>query len=159
MSSMLNNISWYQYILYSFSALGIYYCYVLIAYYRKDLSKGIAPKTSSTHENGKTPSSAKMTTRNSTLDFSNPDSIDQLFSLALELSDAIKGISQEVSYNEGNTDDLLYQLKKKISNYQGLAQTPFMVAINNLIVIEAEKYQFDITDKKNITALWVGGNP
>jgi len=156
---MLNNISWYQYILYSFSAVGVYYCYVLIAYYRKDLSKGITLKTSSTLEKGKTPGSIKTIAKTATLDFSNPDSIDQLFNQALELSDAIKGIYQEASYNEGNTDDLLYQLKKKISNYQGLAQTPFMVAINNLIVTEAEKYQFDITDKKSITALWVGGNP
>lgn len=156
---MLNNICWYQYILYSFSAVGIYYCYVLIAYYRKDLSKGITQRASSAHEKGKTTVSQKTTAKKATLDFSNPDPIDQLFNQALELSDAIKGISQEVSYNEGNTNDLLYQLKKKISNYEALAQTPFMVAINNLIVTEAEKYQFDITDKKSITALWVGGNP
>ncbi|MGN6437286.1 MAG: hypothetical protein ACTHMM_12165 [Agriterribacter sp.] len=156
---MLNNISWYQYILYSFSVVGIYYCCVLIAYYRKDLSKGITQRSSSAHEKGKTAVSQKTTTKKSTLDFSNPDSIDQLFSQALELSDAIKGIYQEASYNEGNTDDLLYQLKKKISNYKALAQTPFMVAINNLIVTEAEKHQFEIKDKKGITALWVGGNP
>ncbi len=156
---MLNNISWYQYILYSFSAVGIYYSYVMIVYYRKDLSKGINKRSSSTHEKSKTPASAKTITKKATLNFSNPDSIDQLFSQALELSDAIKSIYQEASYNEGNTDELLYQLKKKISNYKALAQTPFMVAINNLIVTQAEKYQFEIKDKKNITALWVGGNP
>lgn len=156
---MLNNISWYQYILYSFSVVGIYYCYVLIAYYRKDLSKAIAQRSFSAHEKSKPSVSPKTATKKSTFDFSNPDSIDQLFSQALELSDAIKGIYQGASYDEGNTDDLLYQLKKKISNYQGLAQTPFMVAINNLIITEAEKYEFDITDKKSITALWVGGNP
>lgn len=156
---MLNNISWYQYILYSFSAVGIYYSYVMIVYYRKDLSKGISQKSRPAHEKSKPSVSSKTTTKKPTLDFSNPDSIDQLFNQALELSDAIKGIYQEASYNEDNTDELLYRLKKKISNYQGLAQTPFMVAINNLIVTEAEKYQFDITDKKSITALWVGGNP
>lgn len=156
---MLNNISWYQYILYSFSVVGIYYSYVLIVYYRKDLSKVASQKSPSTHEKSKTPVSSKATTKKSTLDFSNPDSIGQLFNQALELSDAIKGIYQEVSYNEGTSDDLFYQLKKKISNYEGLAQTPFMVAINNLIITEAEKCRFDITDKKRITALWVGGNP
>ncbi len=156
---MLNNISWYQYILYSFSVIGVYYSYVLIVYYRKDLTKAITQRSPVTYDKGKMPVSEKTTSKKTSLDFLDPDSIDQLFSQALALSDAIKGIYQEVSYNEGNTDDLLYQLKKKISNHQGLAQTPFMVAINNLIITEAEKYQIEITDKKLIHALWVRGNP
>lgn len=154
---MFNNISWHNYLLYSLCAVGIYYCYVLIVYYRKDFKKTAQTSDPLSSTRITSPIIANSTSR--TLDYLNPDSIEQLFNRALSLSENIKTVFQEVTYNEGNNEDLFYQLKKTVAGYADLAQTPFMVAINNLIITESEKYQFEIPDKKEIMTLWVRGNP
>jgi hypothetical protein len=154
---MLHHISWYHYILYSFSVIGIYYCYVLVAYYRGDLkdllfNKKRQPQQSPDNIVIKEPAAEKFRAGDDS-----PEALEQLFGQAMILSEAIKSIFQEISFQEGTKEELFVLLQRKLKQYPALQATPFKVAIQNLIQTEAEKYQIDLMgDSKGINALWVG---
>lgn len=152
---MLRQISWYDYILYSFSLLGIYYAIVLISYFRKDIGSLLSRKqvaadnslreTLHEHEEMANPGPSVL----------DPLVLEQLFSQAMALSEAIKSIFQEINFQEGTQDELFVLLRKKIKEYPALQATAFRVAIQNLIQTEAIKYEMEWGhDKGQINDLW-----
>lgn len=154
---MLSEISWYDYVLYSFSVMGVYYSYILFVYYRKDFSSLLARKKPGSHksDNGFERQKELIKGKNT---HDNPKALEQLFSQAMILSEAIKSIFQEISFQDGTKEELFVMLRKKIKDYPSLQATPFRVAIQNLIQTEASKYQIDLdSDQKEITALWAEG--
>lgn len=149
---MLNNITWYQFILYSFSLIGIYYAYILIVYYRKDLSDIISGrKTVISSPNKKSASDTKPKKEIES------EAVEKLFTSAMELSEAIKTIFQEALYQDTGKEEIVFLLSKKIQQYSQLKRTPFMIAINNLIRTQADKYQI-IIDAAAIDSLWAKGD-
>lgn len=147
---MLKHISWYDYILYSFSGMGIYYCYVLLKYYRQDLRRLFTGKKNVT-TNHLPPKLTASTNE--------PEVLEQLFSQAMVLSEAVKGAFVENNFQEGTVEELFQTLRKKIAEYPALHATAFRIAIRNLIESEAAKYQLEIKDvKSSIERLWVRGD-
>lgn len=147
---MLQHISWYDYILYSFSLVGIYYCYVLLKYYKKDLRRLFG---------GASKGSANVQPVKIAVDGPEPEVLEQLFSQAMILSEAIKAAFAENHFQEETVEELLLVLGKKIQEYPDLQKTAFRIAIRNLIESEAAKYQLEIKDvKSSIERLWVRGD-
>lgn len=140
---MFRDISWSQFAGYMVGALVVYYVLYLLRFHRR----GLPPLF-------KGPKPGDQLPPVQTTHPSDPQEVELLFLQAMELSEQIKGIFQEVVYQEGDTDLLFFHLQNKVNEHQGFYRTPFMVAINNLIQMEAEKYQFKNVDGKRISDLW-----
>lgn len=141
---MLSKYSWYSYIVYTLALLGLYYVIVLLRYYRQELRQFFIRA-----------SSTKMASPpHQPSTFNSPQQVEALFMDAMTLSEQIKTVCQEVHFQEGDTDLLLYEIKKKVLLFPSLRQTPFMVAINNLIQTQITLYQFELADPHCIAALW-----
>ncbi|MGN6493162.1 MAG: hypothetical protein ACTHLE_14275 [Agriterribacter sp.] len=154
---MLSEISWYNYVIYSFSVIGVYYSYILFVYYRKDFCSLLSRKKRGSKKSDSGLEHQKELVKGKNA-HNNPEVLEQLFSQAMILSEAIKSIFQEISFQDGTKEELFVMLRKKIKDYPSLQATPFRVAIQNLIQTEASKYQIDLdSDQKAITALWAGG--
>ena len=152
---MLSQISWYNYILYSLSIIGIYYSYVLFIYYGREI-RGLMLGTRPAKQR-QSDSAAKKDEQTIIKSAASPEAVEEVFSHAMILSESIKSVFQEISFKEATKEELFVMLHKQIDKYPLLHATPFRVAIQNLIWGEATKYQIDLgEDQKAINALWDG---
>ncbi|GEM_PF-3358746 len=142
---MLSRFSWYEFITCVLAILALYYSFVLLRYYRRELLQ-IFTRASFLKTEPRTTNISHL---------NNPQQVEQLFADAMTLSDQVKNVCQEVHFQEGDTELLLYELQKKVAQFPSLYQTPFMVAINNLMQTQIDLYQFDPVDPQRITALWL----
>lgn len=142
---MLSRFSWYDYMTCVLAVLVLYYSFVLLRYYRRELLQ--------TFTRTSFPKTEPRTTKPSHSD--SPQQVEQLFADAMTLSDQVKNVCQEVHFQEGDTELLLYEVQKKIVQFPSLHRTPFMVAINHLIQTQMALYQFAPVDTQRISALWL----
>lgn len=135
---MLKGISWGQYIIAVVILLGVYYLYVLIRYYKKDIN-GSFPHRQGTqkYEDGVTE------------DEDDQQSFDELQAVVDDLYAILEKAGREAGKNE-----LLEQLQKRLANYTGLRKPPIRVAINHYIMRHAEDICGAVFSEGELDAAW-----
>jgi hypothetical protein len=144
---MLMSVSWSQYLIAVFIALGLYYLLIGIVYYRNEFSSFkfrkskqeiYPPPLFSSYR--KYPPKAEVA----------DDTFEKVEELASRLREAIgKAASKNLS-----KEDFIVSLQTLLKKYQFLKGSPFLVAINNLIVSECEKQGFNYLNADERVMLW-----
>jgi hypothetical protein len=144
---MLMSVSWSQYLIAVFIALGVYYVLIGIVYsrnefssfkFRKSKQEIYLPQLFSSYR--KHPPKAEVP----------DDTFEKVEELASRLKEAIgKAASKNLS-----KEDFIISLQSFLKNYHFLKGSPFLVAINNLIASECDKHNFIQLNADERVMLW-----
>ncbi len=150
---MFNEISWMQFFQYTIITAVLYYGYILVTYFRPEIIHLFGKNKDTLFQKGKKNENTSKQEEHYELQ-SDPAEIEAVFSQAIELSESIKRAVEETALNEGGKEELFYLLRKKIQQYPAVAQTPFMVSLNQLILSESEKHNIQLSDLSDLNTLW-----
>ncbi|MFX1705736.1 hypothetical protein PV783_17340 [Chitinophaga sp. CC14] len=151
---MLSSISWACYLIVAALLLGIYYCYVLVRYYRKEIKNFITRRPAEHEPTSSKPESNQLSLFESTDDTRPPNESVDLFSLAFELSARIKMVMEVAAAERYSKAGLIIILRKLISEYPAIKGTAFQVAINNVILGESKELGSNGLQDDDVSALW-----
>lgn len=118
---MLHNISWGQFISTVLILLAIYYSYVIIAYFRKDLLLITQGKSLSHLFKRKTVNGSAQSEAN----------FDKNISIVHELMASLNQIFDEAVSQQFQKPQLLIAIQLKLADYPQLKDTPFQEGVNN----------------------------
>lgn len=151
------SITWFHYAAYSLILFAIYYAYVLVVYFRKELplirkknkvvqhDNGIAPKTNGTvqqhlfeeetyHQNGSTPHKEELPIQ--------------------QLVDELQAFIIQAGIDDMEKDDLLVSLKQLLQKYPTVKGSDFQQGINMLISTTLEEHTSIRLDAEELSRLW-----
>lgn len=151
---MLSSISWACYFTVAALLLGIYYCYVLVRYYRKEIKDAISRKAVDTDPKSIDPESNQLSLFAPTDESMLPEKQVNLFSLAFDLSARIKIVMEVAGEEKYSKSGLIVILRKLISEYPTIKGTAFQVAINNVIIGESKGLGLKGLDDDDVSVLW-----
>jgi hypothetical protein len=136
---MLNKISWSTFAVLLVLILTVYYLYVLIVYYRKEIfSLGAINKKSSSVNNPKT-ASLKSNNRQKEKSSIEPDkSGDESFTKVHELLEDLKELLLHASETKMIREELIQAIRSKLKSYPLIGETDLIEDINNHLVQEAK---------------------
>lgn len=151
---MLSSISWACYFTVAALLLGIYYCYVVVRYYRKEIKNAISRKTVDTDSKSTDPASNQLSLFEPIDETVLPEKQVDLFSLAFDLSARIKMVMEVAREEEYSKSGLIVILRKLISEYSAIKGTAFQVAINNVIINESKVLGSNGLGDNDVPVLW-----
>jgi len=138
---MFHSVSWQQYIIFILVLLFVYYVYILLRYYRNELShllKGVKKLPAILEENGNnktlSPGNAKLN----------------------ELLEELKNLFQLASQRKYPKEELMMALQLKLREYDQFKNTPFEIAVNNFIAEESENQCSIHLGVEDQRVLWMG---
>ncbi len=141
---MLKNISWQNFTMLIVLLWIIWYCYVGIVYYAKDIKKIIKFKGNRMY--------AKETTNKTAANENEHDGFTQ----AQTLRNNIAGILKSASQNKFPKEELVMALQLSVREYPELKQSAFEVAINHYISHESEKQCSTSFSDEDLRMIWMG---
>lgn len=129
---MLNNISWGQFLTVIGALMAIYYLYIIIAYFRKDI-KSLAAKRPG---NGR---GTQHTVTGNSPDLPPPgtNTYDTHISTVHELMDELNNTFNKCASQGFKKPETIMAIQLKLGGYPQLKGTPFQVSVNNQIATEA----------------------
>jgi hypothetical protein len=142
---MCSSISWEQFILVIVVIVSLYYGYVGVSYYRKDLLYWLTGK--------KLPSASLQPVVSPATMPKDAAAANPLLPLVHDLVDEIRALLQA----EGVTADkegLVGKLSRLLQKYPTLKETSFQPSINQLLTIECKNHCSVDLDENEIRALW-----
>lgn len=165
---MFTQISWSNYIETILGILIIYYSVIGFKFYtpeikillsgnRKSLMPKASPDTDLEDEQDQTSSFQNVQSElfsSSKRYMPSEQNTDETFEQVQELTARIKQVIAEAISKHLIKEEFILSLQLLIRKYQFLKGSPFMVAINNLIVSECEKLGYLILDAEERVMLW-----
>jgi hypothetical protein len=165
---MFTSISWAAYIETVLVLLLIYYPVVAFKFYGKEMKIFLSGKKKLPIRRSSTEANVEdEQIQNSSLHdiqselFSSPkrfmpseQETDDTFEQVLELTAQLKEVISEATSKNYIKEEFTLSLQLLIRKYQFLKGSPFMVAINNLIVSECEKHGYHSLDAEERVMLW-----
>lgn len=147
---MLSSFSWASYLLVAALLIGIYYCIVIIRYYRRDIGK-LSTRRQEEDDEPINPQLSLFDDTPEGLQLVNPA---DLFTPALGLSARIREVMNNAAAEKYSKAGLILILRKLIAEYPALKGTPFQVAINNVILTESKAMGAAGLDEGDVDLLW-----
>jgi hypothetical protein len=142
---MCSSISWEQFITALVVMIGLYYLYVGVSYYRKDLWCRLRTQ--------KSPGLSARPVAAPAMPDASPTP-NPLLPVVHDLVDEIRALLQAEG-NAANKDDLLGKLQRLLQKYPTLKDTPFQPSISQLIYIESKNQCALDLDEDEVGGLWV----
>jgi hypothetical protein len=166
MQIMLSSISWTEYLVVIILLLIVYYVFVGLKFYSIELQSIVKGKTSS-------PGLASENTIEDCIirsnNFQNNQSelfpsyqryapqvqeTDDTFQQVEELTIKLKKVIADAASSNIVKEEFILSLQLALKNYHFLKGSPFLVAINNLIASECDKYNFIHLSAEERVMLW-----
>ncbi|MEC5143212.1 hypothetical protein [Chitinophaga sp. 212800010-3] len=147
---MLSSFSWASYLMVAALLIGIYYCIVIVRYYRNDISK----LSSRRQREGDEPVSPQLSLFDDAPEDHATINPADLFTPALGLSARIREVMNKAANEKYSKAGLVLILRKLIAEYPALKGTPFQVAINNVIITESKAMGAAGLDEGDVDLLW-----
>src|SRR5688572_13431793 len=122
---MFSNISWQDYLVALLIILIIYYGYVFLVYFRKDLLVPVRPDQRQSGD------SKEM--------FREEEENALLFSTVHDLMEELKEVFQAAAEKKFPKEELFLGLQAKLKKYKKLKGTAFQVSVNNHIIKESNE--------------------
>jgi hypothetical protein len=147
---MLHSISWQSFLTFIVVSAGTYYFFVILIYYKREISRLLKGKTFSTPpENGTElfSSAQKGGTSNNPID---------LFSLAHELLEELKQVFSAALREGYPRQELIVALQILLRNYKKLKQSDVQSEINNHIETQSKETCSITLSAAEIQRLWNG---
>ena len=163
---MLNSISWTDYLVFVVLLLIAYYLFVALKFYSFELNfllKGKRPSVALANE----------TAEDVEIDGSNnfhdnqaelfptynryapqAKETDDTFQKVEELTAKLKKVIEDAASNNTIKEEFILSLQLVLKKYHFLKGSPFLVAINNLIASECDKYNFIQLSADERVMLW-----
>jgi hypothetical protein len=148
----LLHYSWKEYLLVIAVLLIVYYAYVLLRYYRKDIMKLVKGKQRNDAEQDET-EILNPFAQYEPQPASDPIE-DKNFELAGELIVRVKDLIADVSERELPARDVLQELKNLLMEYPTVKDDILRGGISTLILTETERYGSIQLDKRAVDELW-----
>ena len=159
---MFTNISWTNYIIVIILLLAAWYIIIGLKFYFRDLQnilsgksklafRGIYNKYSSPKNEEITNSEPLEVARNS---FPNEEETNNLLQVAEELTSKLKEAISDASSKKYNKEEFIFLLQFILKEYLILKNSPFQIAINNLIASECNKNSFIRLSAVELAMLW-----
>jgi hypothetical protein len=125
---MLHNISWGQFLSVAIILMAIYYGYLIIAYFRKDIQAAARKKISR-----KAGTNPPITADSAELPVPGKNPYDTHITTVHELMDDLNNVFNRCADQNLKKTEILMAVQLKLDNYPQLKGTPFQVSINNHI--------------------------
>lgn len=137
---MFSSVSWQEYLISVLLFLIVYYGYIIIVYFRKDLKSS---RNVSTH----TPANVSKDM------FREDEDHALLFSLVHDLMGEIKQVFEISATKKLQTEELIMALQPIVKKYKKLKGTAFQVSVNNHIKKESEMISIPI-EESDLKKMW-----
>ncbi|HRN55622.1 MAG TPA: hypothetical protein PLL71_04190 [Agriterribacter sp.] len=141
---MMRGISWGEYFEVLAVLMIMYYCLVLLLYFRSDMMLWAKQGFRKPIQKAHTPPKETISASPAEDAHSPADHNAALFSAVHELMEELKSLFYDASQEPFQKQELLMALQLKLSEYHQLRGTPFQVAVNNHIMQQCLE-QCDIT--------------
>ncbi len=163
---MFNQISWAIYLKVVCILLVIYYLVVAIKFFSKELLSFFVPGSSQSGNNlfkeRKINQKEHVSSDQSHPDLLKPDNmytatehaVDDTFLQVEKLAATLKEVVEDAASNSMIKEELMLSLQFVLKKYQHLKGSPFLVAINNLIASECNKYNLPQLNAEELAMLW-----
>lgn len=163
---MLNSISWTDYLVFIVLLLIAYYLFVALKFYSFELSsllKGKRPSVAFATETAadEVIDGSKHFQDNQVELFPTynryapqAQETDDTFQKVEELTDKLKKVIEDAASNKTIKEEFILSLQLVLKKYHFLKGSPFLVAINNLIASECDKYNFIQLSADERVMLW-----
>lgn len=136
---MFSSVSWQEYLISVILFLIVYYGYLLIVYFRKDLRPS---RQVSMH----TPANDKGI-------FREDEEHALLFSAVHDLMGELKKTFETAAANKYKKEGLLMALQANLVKYKKLKGTAFQVSVNNHIIRESEQISVHV-EENDLDSMW-----
>ena len=163
---MFNQISWAIYLKVVCVLLVIYYLVVAIKFFSKELSSFFAPGSALSRNNLSKEREINQKEHVSG-DQSYPDllqsdntctateqAVDDTFLQVEKLAATLKEVVEDAASNSMIKEELMLSLQFVLKKYHHLKGSPFLIAINNLIASECDKYNLPQLNAEELAMLW-----
>lgn len=163
---MLNSISWTEYLVFVVLLLIAYYLFVGLKFYSFELSSLLKGKTPSVALATETAADAVIDGSENFQDNQaelfptynryapRPQETDDTFQQVEELTTELKKVIEDAASNNTIKEEFILSLQLALKKYHFLKGSPFLVAINNLIASECDKYNFIRLTADERVMLW-----
>jgi hypothetical protein len=138
---MLVNVSWKEYLVVLAVTLVVYYVFVGIRYYRKELDSLLK---------GELPKFNKLVKKEDDNSTRNPADFEELEAVVDDLRYAIFEKAGKLTGQQ----ELAEQLNKRLQNYSGLQKPAYRVAINNYIIRNAKEICGVVFSESELDGMW-----
>jgi hypothetical protein len=149
---MLSSFSWASYLMVAALIIGIYYCVVIVRYYRRDIKRLYRPKLQPEEEQDDNAHNPQLSLFDNTEVQPNIDA--DLFTDALGLSARIREVLSKAARENYSKAGLILILKKLVAEYPSLKGTAFQRAINNVVIVECKNMGAAGLDEDEVDLLW-----
>ena len=159
---MFTNISWANYIIFVVLLLAAWYIIIALKFYFRDLQNILSGKTKLALRGAHKEYSSNKGEQISNSDISefdhkflpNEQETDNLFQVAEELTSKLKDAISDAESKNYNKEEFTFLLQLTLKEYSVLKNSPFQVAINNLIASECDKHSFIRLSAVELGMLW-----
>jgi hypothetical protein len=142
---MCSSISWIQFLVALLLLDVLYYFYVVVAYFRKDIFQRL--------RSGKQPPAPKMDSQAET-ESGPKDHFPKVQALVDEIRALLDGVGSGIG-----KADLLEKLRLLLQKYPILLGSPFQPTINQLITLEAKNHCGLALEQDDLDSLWTNIQP
>lgn len=151
---MLSSISWACYFAVAALLFGIYYCYVLVRYYRKEIKRIISRQSDAPELKSPKPDSNQLSLFENDDEAVLPEKTMDIFSHAFDLSARIKILMEVAAEEKYSKAGLVAILRKLLAEYPAIKGTAFQAAINNVILGESKSLGSNGLQEDDVSTLW-----
>ena len=139
---MLSKVSWSQYLICIGIVLFVYYVFVILVYYRKELSGTLSSKFKKSNQLAEEGLAGEA--------YPEDQSFDELEMVVNDLRYAIL----DPAGKNANKQEVLVQLKNRLADYEGMGRPAFRVSINNYIIQHAKEICGVVFSEEELEAEW-----
>lgn len=146
---MLHNISWGQFLTLTGTLMTVYYLYIIVAYFRKDIKALITKRAG-----GKPATMPAATINGPDLPPPGTNTYDTHITTVHELMDGLNNVFKKCASQDFQKPELMMAVQLKLGDYQQLKGTPFQVSVNNQIETEALSKCGIRLEENDLKSLW-----
>lgn len=149
MHEMLHNITWEQFLTFTAILMAIYYGYIIVAYFRKDIM--VLAARPPEKKSGTNPLPAG---NHAGLPQSGINTYDIHISTVHELMDELNNIFRKCASQDFKKPEFLMAVQLKLGSYPQIKGTPFQVSVTNHIETEALSKCGIRLEEEELQSLW-----
>ena len=163
---MFNQVSWAAYLTVILVLLVIYYLFLGIKFFSKELLSFLGDRRDPSgnrvykEDEKNQQEDARLEQRYSDVFQSHnkntvsSEDIDNTFQQVEKLTAATKQIIADAALNNTIREELMLSLQSVLKKYHHLKASPFLIAVNNLITSECDKYNLTHLNAEELAMIW-----
>lgn len=154
---MLKQISWAQFGFFLFAAIVVYYLYVLVRFYHKEIGDLLAGKKRRPAPARKEASASPTSVdggQASLFGTDRPDETPELFKVMEKVISDLKTLVGVAVADRWGAEELKDRIQEVLGKFGQLKKTPYQIAINNYIVRVCSSNFSLVLDEDELEGLW-----